>query len=585
MHKKAGLLLLLLLVATYSFAQTTYLPLGSDDYLLLDRLETRSGRLSDSLSLNNKAESRKEAVNFLEMISAKDSTDKTRYSTIDIYNMRQMLSENGEWAHSDDAFIKSKHPLFKTFYRTPYDMVSIRRKDLFLAINPILSVMNTSENNSPVIKGTSTNLMYNNHNMEIRACIGKKLGVYINYNENSEQLPSYFYDYTVKPGNRLGLPGAAYALLPKNRSSAFGYINSTGYIDFAAVKEKVNVTFGSGKFFIGDGTTSLFLTDFSSNMPFLRLRARIWRINYETIYLELTEQFKRDKDTNYPHKFATIHSISYNAARWLNLGFYEAVVFDRPNAYELSYLNPVILINSVNSFNGRGDKSLLGFYGKIIAARHFQLYGQFMLNEFKSSEFFSNKGWYGNKWGIQAGAKYFDAFGIRNLDLQAEMNAVRPYSYTAQDTLANYTNYNQPLADPLGAGFIKTVGIIRYQPLRNVTITAKVMNYTHGVDTGNANLGNDIFKPYVTAPKGSNTYGVKLINGPENKVSSLNINLSYQARRNLFIDIGAIYRKSTTAANGYPNGSTLGYNYGDLSTRLIYFGLRLNAPRRDYSTF
>ena len=51
------------------------------------------------------------------------------------------------------------------------------------------------------------------------------------------------------------------------------------------------------------------------------------------------------------------------------------------------------------------------------------------------------------------GGKYFDAFTVKNLDLQGEMNMVRPYTYTHYDSTANYTHYNQPLAHPLGAGF------------------------------------------------------------------------------------------------------------------------------------
>ncbi len=587
MQKKAYLLLLFVLSASYGIAQTTYLPMGSDDYLLLDRLETKSGRLCDSLRLSDKAESRKNAVNFLEMINKglADSADSARYSTIDMYNMRQMLSENGEWTHDENGFIKSKHPWFNTFYKYQYDFVHIKTKDFFLVMNPVLNGMTTIEHNSPTVAGTADRLLCNNHDLEVRGWIGKKIGFYTCFTDNQEKLPAYVYNYAIKDNGRVGLPGADYVLMPRTRSNYFDYLNASGYIDFAAIKDRVNITFGSGKHFVGDGISSLFLTDFSSNTPFLRLRTRIWKLNYETMYLELTGQFKKEKDTNYPHKFATMHSISVNATKWLNIGFFEAVVFNRPNVYEISYLNPVVFTLSLNSFNGGGDKSLLGFSAKIIAAKHIQLYGQVMLNEFKSSEFFSGKGWYGNKWGLLAGAKYFDAFGMKNLDLQGELNAVRPYTYSAQDTLANYTNYNQPLADPLGAGFVKAVGIIRYQPIRNVTLTVKGMYYVQGSDTGHTNSGNNIFNNYTTAPKGSATYGVKLINGPKNTCSLINVNLSYQVRRNMFIDAGVIYRKFENTSKVYPNYSTAGDVYGPLNTNLTYLALRINAARRDYSFY
>ncbi len=587
MFKKVAIFTCLLLICKLAAAQTTYITIGSDNYLLLDRLETRTGRLCDSLRLCDKGESRKNAVNYLDHLYAQtqDTSIRHHYSRVDLYNMRQMISENAEWSGMEGAAIKSKHPWFRTFYKNQYNLAYVKTKDFFVAVNPVLNLMSTTEKNDPTVKGSASRLIYNAHDVELRGWIGKKIGFYTTFTDVQETLPAYVYNYTVKDSGRVGLPYNDYVLAPKNRSGHFDYINASGYIDFAAVKDKVNVTFGSGKHFVGDGISSLFLTDGSANTPFLRLRARIWKINYETTYLQLTAQFKKDHDTVYTKKFATMHSISMNATRWLNIGFFEAVVFDRPNFYELSYLNPIAFTISLNSFNGGGDKSLLGFYGKAIIAKHFQLYGQVMLNEFKSSEFFSGKGWYGNKWGIQAGAKYFDAFGIRNLDLQGEIDAVRPYTYSAQDTLANYTNYNQPLADPLGSGFVKAIGLLRYQPCRNLSITIKSMYYVQGLDTGHTNSGNNIFNPYLTAPKGSGTYGVKLINGVHGTCNSINFNISYQVRRNIFLDAGSIYRKYETSNKVYPGYSTTGAVTGPLTTNLVYFGLRINAVRRDYSFF
>ena len=586
MQKKAYLIAALFFLTINSFAQTTYLPLGSDDYLLLDRLETRSGRFCDSLCLSDKAESRKNAVNFLESktVPLVDSFDSAHYSRIDLYNLRQMISENGEWAPDEHGEIASKHPWFHTFYKNQYNFIYVKTKDLYLVINPVLNVMATSEHDNPVVKGAPTSLLYNSHDFELRAWIGKKIGIYTAVNDNQERMPSYLYNYSVKNNNEIAVPGAGYFLLPANRSGNFDYLQATGYIDFAAIKDHLNVTFGNGKHFIGDGISSLFLSDFSSNTPYLQLRARLWKLNYECLYLELTQQYnKLAGDGLYNHKYATMHFITYNAARWLNLGFFEGVVFDRNNSYELSYLNPVALTIASNGFNGEGDKSIIGFSAKVIAAKHFQFYGQLMLNEFDSKQFFGHPSWYGNKYGLQGGVKYFDALGIKNFDLQAEVDMVRPYTYTAKDTLANYTNYNQPLADPLGAGFIKFIGIARLQPVKNLTLTLKVMVYSQGLDTGSKNYGNNIFEPYVTAPNGQNTYGVSMINGPKAHCEVVNFNISYQLRRNMFLDFGTITRNySGPSYTGY---STAGPTTGNLATNAVYFGLRINAARRDYSFY
>jgi hypothetical protein len=40
-----------------------------------------------------------------------------------------------------------------------------------------------------------------------------------------------------------------------------------------------------------------------------------------------------------------------------------------------------------------------------------QFYGQFLLDEFNLEQIKSGDGWWANKWGLQLGAKYVNAFG------------------------------------------------------------------------------------------------------------------------------------------------------------------------------
>jgi hypothetical protein len=184
---------------------------------------------------------------------------------------------------------------------------------------------------------------------------------------------------------------------------------------------------------------------------------------------------------------------------------------------------------------------------------------------------------------VQVGGKYFNAFGLKNVDLQGEIDAVRPYVYSAQDTLANYTNYNQPLADPLGSGFIKAIGQIRYQPVKNLTLTARATYYMRGNDTGSKNFGNNVFKAYPTA---AYQYGVKMINGPESQCKIVSLNASYQIRRNMFLDLGGVYRNYVNVDNVYPVSSTTGTNSSALTSTYVYFGVRINsAMRRAYDFF
>lgn len=288
--------------------------------------------------------------------------------------------------------------------------------------------------------------------------------------------------------------------------------------------------------------------------------------------MELTPQYRRGADRELPHKYATMHHLSINATRWLNVGIFEGVIFDRRDRYEFSYMVPIILYRQIERSLGSPDNVVLGFNFKAIAAKHLQFYGQVLLDEFTSKELVAGNGYWANKFAIQLGGKYFDAFTVKNLDLQGELNLVRPYTYTHFDSTANYTHYNQPLAHPLGAGFAELLGTIKYQPVKNLFISLKGMYYNKGVDSAGLNFGGNIFKDYDTRVS---SYGVGLINGVRANCASVNINFAYELKENLFIDLGGAYRRCTFDNNIFPTQSTT----------YIYAGFRLNYNRREYDFF
>ena len=64
------------------------------------------------------------------------------------------------------------------------------------------------------------------------------------------------------------------------------------------------------------------------------------------------------------------------------------------------------------------------------------------------------------------------------------------------------------------------------------------------------------------------------------------MNVSYQLRRNLFLDLGGTYRNYVNDAGIYSTDyTTTGPQYGPLTTTYFYFGVRINTARRDYDFF
>ena len=168
------------------------------------------------------------------------------------------------------------------------------------------------------------------------------------------------------------------------------------------------------------------------------------------------------------------------------------------------------------------------------------------------------------------GLKYIDMFKVKNLDLQIEMNVMRPYTYTHNDTVANWSNYNQPLAHPFGANFFELIGILRYQPAYRWNIELKSIYNRQGLDSAGENFGSNILLDYNTRPR---DYGFLIGSGIPAIVVNSTAYLSYQWKENLFLEGTIMYRTYTVQD---PNGTT------KTSSTMFTFGLRLNMFRRQY---
>ena len=331
------------------------------------------------------------------------------------------------------------------------------------------------------------------------------------------------------------------------------------------------MAFGYDKNFIGNGQRSLLLSDFGNNALFLKLNTRIWKFNYQNIFMELQNADDRIGDRLIGKKYAAMHHLDINITKWLNVGFFEGVVFGRQNKFDFGYLNPVIFYRSIEQQNGSFDNSIVGLDVKANLAKKFQVYGQLALDEFKLSEIKAGNGWWANKWGIQLGAKYINAFGISNLDLQIEHNRVRPFTYSHRDSVANYTHYNQPLAHPLMANFQEFMGVARYQPAPRWLAVAKLLYYQQGRDSSSRSFGSNIFLPNVIPPRDGD-YGYSIGSGWKTNVLYGSFLLSYELKENLFLELNAVLRRQETTTAPLTTANT----------SIVTFGVRWNMHRRDF---
>jgi Capsule assembly protein Wzi len=553
-------------------AQSTFLNQGAKEYHFVDRLEIKQQtntnlNFSTLRPFNRKAIVRQaEFLDSARMGYADSITGIDKYkewtdldlTPVDEYNLHSLLMNNSEWVTGLREDFQSKKPLLKSFYKTKPNFIEVNNKDLFLVVNPVLQVHQALE------PGYDQTIFLNSRGITTRGMIARKVGFSALITDNQERGPQFFQKQVDRYD---AVPGVGF--YKPFKKTGVDYFDARGYFTFNAAKF-IDFQFGYDKNFIGNGYRSLFLSDWGNSYLFAKINTRVWKFNYQTLFMELMPSFEKRGDTLLDRKYAAMHHLSMNVTKWLNIGLFEGVVFGRRNRFDFQYLNPVIFYRHIEGSLGSKDNAVAGIDFKANLAHRVQLYGQLLLDEFILSEIRSNRGFWANKWGVQAGLKYIDAFGVRNLDVQLESNRVRPYTYSHTDSTANYTHYNQPLAHPLGSNFQEFIGIVRYQPSPKWYLYGRAIYYNQGLDSLNGvNRGADPFRANVD---GRNTdIGFKL--GSGRKVNCLNglLQVSYELRENLFIDVSMLYRNYKFVNEP-----------GSSNTTLVTAGIRLNMFKRDY---
>ncbi|WP_029035830.1 hypothetical protein [Salinimicrobium terrae] len=310
---------------------------------------------------------------------------------------------------------------------------------------------------------------YNNTRAAIfQGGLGKNLSFYSVVYENQGRFADYFNHYaeSIRPGSEGAaiIPGRGIA--KPFMGQAYDYPVAEGYLSFSPGKF-FNLQFGHGKNFIGDGYRSLLLSDNAAPYPFFKLNTTFWKIKYTNTWMSLRDvRPEVTGEGSYRTKFMANHYLSYNVTKRLNLGFFESVIWENDNnrGFDLNYLNPVIFYRAIEFSTGaQAGNAIIGLTGKYKWNNSFLTYGQWLIDEFSSSDVFGGEGSWKNKHGFQIGTKYFNAFNVENLQMQLEYNQVRPYTYSHNTITLNYGHMNQSMAHLWGANFRELVAIARYK--------------------------------------------------------------------------------------------------------------------------
>ena len=544
------------------WAQGTFIPINEDYYHRIERYEIKAGKVLPQLFTTLKQYKRSEVIAFIDSVYDEGLIT----SKSDQFNYDYFRNDSWEWARPETN--ESKKPFLKTFYKKKSDLIYVDHPDFDLHINPVIYFGAGSDSRLDDITYINT------RGLEIRGMVDRKLGFYTYLADNQARLPSYVQDYQ---SQYWVVPHEGFWKSFKD-DGGVDFLQARGYVTYDATKS-INLQVGYDRFAIGNGYRSLILSDFAPPSFYFKFNVKVWKLNYLYSINQMKENVVGNSsgsdatDKGYPNKGIVNHHLSINIGKKLNIGLFETIIFSSDDSigtgkFELSYLNPIIFFRAIEQQNGSADNAIVGADFKWNAAKKISFYGQVVFDEFLLDNLKEGDGWWANKWGVQFGGKYIDAFGLNNLDLQLEGNIVRPYTYSHHTDYGNYSGYSQSLAHPLGANFKEVVGIMRYQPLPRLNLIGKLVYTQIGRDTTGVNWGSDILKMNTSREQDyNNTIG----QGVENTILFGSFTASWMLKHNLFIDAQLIVRKS--------DSEVLFYNEDTVMTCLA---LRWNISQRLY---
>ena len=551
-----------------------YVPLDPNTYRLLDRYAIKYGPDSaQDPHTSNRPYARGAAASLGERVL--ETPGAGGLSAADRFNAEYLLKDNWMYSPLGDSLSVSKRPVLKYFYRDQTDFYHVQTKDFALRVNPVLLLQAGADGG----EGSLSGLRYvNTRGVAFEGLIDRRLGFYGFFTDNQEAVPGWVQQRIVQTNpNVTYVPHEGYAKHFKDKFDQYDFFTARGGITYAATRH-INVQLAHDRNFIGNGYRSLILSDYSAPYFFLKLNTRVWKFNYQNLFAELTaRRGLSELDTLYPKKYLALHHLSFDVTDNFNIGLFESEVSGgRGRGLELQYLNPVIFYRAIEQNVGSTDNALLGLDFKWNIAHRGQLYGQLVLDEFKLSEIRAGNGWWANKQAVQLGGKLLDVAGIRNLDLQVEVNFIRPYTYQHETVYTDYQHYQQPLAHPAGANLTEVLGVLSYQPAPRLSLVAKAFYTVQGLDaratspTAFNNYGGNPLLSYNTRLM---EYGNRTGQGDKSRLLHFDFTGTYQPRLNLFVDATLIVRHRTLDQSTY---------YGAVAGTEVYpsLALRWNIAQR-----
>lgn len=330
-------------------------------------------------------------------------------------------------------------------------------EDYYITISPIAELRRGKDRADT----NARTLFQNTRGFFVEGDLLKNFSFSTSFFENQARFTGFETEYYTSigelyPNQTNGVYSAQNAMIPGAartkpfKDDAFDYAYAQGNLVYR-VHPSLILNAGNTPMFVGDGHRSLLLSDNSVGTPFFRADLKILpKLHFTYMRSRLLNLMRKPVSSTveayYEPKSLALNYLTWQPVKSISISLFEGTVWSKGDSITARRMNPMML-NPIPFLSGLTASaadlsSITGLnFSWILASKH-RLYGQFALTDLNFQK---------NAW--QIGYRGFSFFGLHDLMVQLEYNAVSSGMYNTSNRRLNYVNYNLSIAHPKGNGF------------------------------------------------------------------------------------------------------------------------------------
>ena len=232
------------------------------------------------------------------------------------------------------------------------------------------------------------------------------------------------------------------------------------------------------------------LSDYSRAPDFIRADFQYKAFKYTFIHSWILGSrsnvfYSIPQDTSYvfsektiSDKYFAAHRFELSFPKLFDIGFEEVYIYSN-RSVDLAYLNPFVLMESVQRARGERDNGFWAFDIQTHFIPGVEFHGTLMFDDIHIPGMFSDK-WY-DKHALQAGMVWADPVGVENITLFVDYTRIEPWMF-GHDRLRdnNYTSDGRILGPTIGPNADSWTLRLDWFPLRNLYVSGTVIKVREG---------------------------------------------------------------------------------------------------------